>query len=238
MGFPTYTPAGVTTGNGSYMDSLQQFGMFQLPKSTPLDPNSYMNSMNQFSSLGTLPSVTPQLSDTGSGLGMYSPEVLDLQANAASEFAPGGASMGYLSADPTAMNVPNQLNLGALAKKFGLSSEVQARFVDGSYTDADMALFNGKIAGGGNNTDWLSDGNLKTAAVGIQGLQALGNMYMGYKGLDLAKDQFAFQKGLAEKNMANSIKNYNTELAHKAKMRYAGQKSAADIDAYVSANSL
>lgn len=235
MAFPNYTPTG-TINNGSYMDSLQQFGVFQSPKSTPLDPNSYMNSMNQFSSLGTLPSVTPQFSDTGSGLGMYSPEVLDLHANAASEFAPGGASMGYLSADPTAMNVPNRLNLGALAKKFGLPSEVQARFVDGSYTDADMALFNGKIDG--NNPDWLSAGNLKTAAVGIQGLQALGNMYMGYKGLDLAKDQFAFQKGLAEKNMANSIKNYNTELAHKAKMRYAGQKSAADIDAYVLANSL
>ena len=234
MPFPNYTPTGFTTGSGSYMDSLRQFGIFQPPKSTPLDPNSYMNALNKFSSLGELPTVTPQLSNTGSGLGMYSPEVLDLQANAASEFAPGGASMGYLSDDPTAMNVPNRLNLGALAKKFGLSSEVQARFADGSYTDADMAQFNDKFAGGGADTK----GNLETAAVGIYGLQALGNLYMGYKGLDLAKDQFAFQKGLAEKNMANSIKNYNTELAHKAKMRYAGQKSAADIDAYVSANSL
>ena len=185
---------------------------------------------------GALAPVTSRLSDTGSGLGVYSPEVIDLQANAASEFAPGGASIGYLSDDPTAMNVPNQLNLGALAKKFDLPSEVQARFMDGSYTDADMALFNGKIDG--NNTSWFSGDNLKTAATGINALTALGNSYLAFKSYGLAKDQFNFQKGLAEKNMANSIKNYNTELAHKAAMRYSNTKSQSDIDNYVKTNSL
>lgn len=68
--------------------------------------------------------------------------------------------------------------------------------------------------------------------MGLQGLSSLGNMYVGMKGLGLAKDQFDFNKQMANTNLANSVKSYNTELAHKAGMRMT------DPSAYIASNKL
>lgn len=209
MAFPNYT---------QYSQFLQSpavgpvsLGYTNMPTtSTIAQQDGYLNSLSQFGNLN-------QLTDTSGILGYTaSPQTPVLNSYANTNIQPFVSS-------------PDQVQ-SMLAAGGKLAPGVMPDSVDQA-----AALY---AVGNKQGFDWFSDGNLKTAAVGIQGLQALGNMYMGYKGLDLAKDQFAFQKGLAEKNMANSIKNYNTELAHKAKMRYAGQKSAADIDAYVSANSL
>ena len=213
MAFPDYT---------QYSRFLQSptvgpvsLGYTNMPAtSTIAQQDGYLNSLSQFGNLN-------QLTDTSG--------VLGYTASAQTPVLDSYAQMNTNTNVNPWVSSPDQVQ-GMLTAGAKLAPGVTPASVDKA-----AALY---AAGDKQGFDWLSDGNLKTAAVGIQGLQALGNMYMGYKGLDLAKDQFAFQKGLAEKNMANSIKNYNTELAHKAKMRYAGQKSAADIDSYVSANSL
>lgn len=58
------------------------------------------------------------------------------------------------------------------------------------------------------------------------GIQAIGNMYSGVKQLglmqdqlDLARDQFGFNKALTSKNLANQVKSYNTALADKYRAR-------------------
>lgn len=79
--------------------------------------------------------------------------------------------------------------------------------------------------GGLKNTFLNSDGswNLQNIGAGIQGLgslaSAFGNLYMGNKALKFAKDQFNFQKDLANTNLNNSIKSYNTKLGDIANTR-------------------
>lgn len=75
------------------------------------------------------------------------------------------------------------------------------------------------------NTFLNSDGswNFQNIGAGIQGLgslaSAFGNLYMGNKALKFAKDQFNFQKDLANTNLNNSIKSYNTKLGDIANTR-------------------
>lgn len=75
------------------------------------------------------------------------------------------------------------------------------------------------------NTFLNSDGswNLQNIGAGIQGLgslaSAFGNLYMGNKALKFAKDQFNFQKDLANTNLNNSIRSYNTKLGDIANTR-------------------
>lgn len=75
------------------------------------------------------------------------------------------------------------------------------------------------------NTFLNSDGswNLQNIGAGIQGLgslaSAFGNLYMGNKALKFAKNQFNFQKDLANTNLNNSIKSYNTKLGDIANTR-------------------
>ena len=44
----------------------------------------------------------------------------------------------------------------------------------------------------------------------LQGLGGLASAYTAYKGLQLAKDQFKYEKGLANRNLANQSKIINT----------------------------
>lgn len=75
------------------------------------------------------------------------------------------------------------------------------------------------LAGLNSNGSW----NLQNIGAGIQGLgslaSAFGNLYMGNKALNFAKDQFNFQKDLANTNLNNSIRSYNTKLGDIANTR-------------------
>ena len=62
-----------------------------------------------------------------------------------------------------------------------------------------------------NDQSWLqrNANGLAGIGMGIQGLSGLANAYMGYKNYLLAKDQFNYQKGLANRNLANQAKIIN-----------------------------
>jgi hypothetical protein len=81
--------------------------------------------------------------------------------------------------------------------------------------------------------------NLPTLQLGLQGAGTLANLYAGIQALGLAKDQFGFQKDMANKNYTNSVSSYNTSLEDKANARASvtGQ-SAADTAAYIAAHKL
>lgn len=70
---------------------------------------------------------------------------------------------------------------------------------------------------GGYNWSGMAD-------LGLKGLGALGNIWQARtaaQGLDLAKEKFGFEKGLAAANYANQAKGYNEELARKANVGLA-----------------
>lgn len=55
-------------------------------------------------------------------------------------------------------------------------------------------------------------------AGGLQGLSGLASAYTGYKNYQLAKDQFNFQKGLANRNLANQAKIINNTYDNAAQV--------------------
>jgi hypothetical protein len=81
--------------------------------------------------------------------------------------------------------------------------------------------------------------NIPTLQLGFQGLSSLANLYSGIQALGLAKDQFNFQKNLANTNLANSVQSYNTALTDKATARAVTEgQTDAQRDAYIAANKL
>ena len=57
--------------------------------------------------------------------------------------------------------------------------------------------------------------NVPTFALGLQGLNSLGSLYMGAKSLDLANRQFSSAKNIADTNMRNQTQSYNDTLENK-----------------------
>lgn len=80
--------------------------------------------------------------------------------------------------------------------------------------------------------DWAKQpGNLGSLAGGIA---ALGQAFLGFKALNQAKDEFGLQKTIANSNLNNSIKSYNTSLEDRIRGRtsdYAGKEG--DVTSYL-----
>lgn len=55
---------------------------------------------------------------------------------------------------------------------------------------------------------------------GIQGVGALGNLWLGWQGLRQARQDATWQRGMAEKNYWNSVQNYNTAVEDRVRSRY------------------
>ena len=83
-----------------------------------------------------------------------------------------------------------------------------------------------------------SDVATKDLGLAFGGLQTLGNLWGGYKSLNLANKQFDFSKMIAERNLANSTQSYNTALADKINSRAESEMSTAAKEAYLAKNSL
>ena len=69
-----------------------------------------------------------------------------------------------------------------------------------------------------NGNSFINNNTLGLVGLGLSGLSGLANAYMGYKNYKLAKDQFAFQKGLANRNLANTAKTINNAYDNAAQV--------------------
>lgn len=77
------------------------------------------------------------------------------------------------------------------------------------------------------------------ASLILGGLNTIGNLWGGFEARGMAKKQFDFTKDFAETNLANSMKEYNTRLADRARARaHTEGRTQASADAYVSENKL
>lgn len=98
----------------------------------------------------------------------------------------------------------------------------------------------GLAGGGGGGYQPLEFGmNMPTAQLGLSGLNTAMNLWGGIQGMNLAKDAFKFQKDMANKNYANTLKNYNTTLTDRATTRgFVQGDSQAVTDKYIKDNRL
>lgn len=79
--------------------------------------------------------------------------------------------------------------------------------------------FSGDKSGGNQGTKWGNIAGMVGAGAGVlEGLGGLANAYMGYKNYKLAKKQFGFQKGLANRNLANQAKIINNSYDNAAQV--------------------
>ena len=68
-------------------------------------------------------------------------------------------------------------------------------------------------------SNWGDVAGMVGAGAGVlQGLGGLASAYTAYKGLQLAKDQFNYQKGLANRNLANQSKIINNSYDNAAQV--------------------
>lgn len=82
-----------------------------------------------------------------------------------------------------------------------------------------LANYNSNNNNNNNNTKigWNTQ-TLAGIADGLEALSGLANAYMGYKNYQFAKDQFNFQKGLANRNLANQAKVINNAYDNAAQV--------------------
>ena len=70
--------------------------------------------------------------------------------------------------------------------------------------------------------NWMGQGGIiDTGAKGLQALSGLANALLGYKQYGLAKDQFAAEKGFANRNLQNQAQMYNQGLMNSANVGLA-----------------
>ena len=88
-----------------------------------------------------------------------------------------------------------------------------------------------------NNTSF--GWNANTLNFGLQGLNTLGSIWGAYQSNKLAKDQLNFTKQIANANLNNQIKSYNTALEDRSRARAAVEgQTSAEAQAYVDRNRL
>ena len=127
--------------------------------------------------------------------------------------------------------VPNYNNTGnaySLNSDIGMMTQVRpsADFV-GPMPSVGLENFNGmtgtlgdqSLTLGTQGSNWGNIAGMVGAGAGIlQGLGGLASAYTAYKGLQLAKDQFRYQKDLANRNLANQAKIINNSYDNAAQV--------------------
>lgn len=116
------------------------------------------------------------------------------------------------------------------------------QFANMNFTSAGTNIGAGAPAGISPGTGYqpLEFGmNMPSFQLGLQGLGTIGNLWGSMQSNKLARDSFNFQKDFAQKNLANSVKNYNTALTDKATSRGFVQGNSADqTQQYINDNKL
>lgn len=65
------------------------------------------------------------------------------------------------------------------------------------------------------------DNTLGAINAGIQGVGALGNLWLGWEALQDSKKSASWMQGMAERNYANTLQSYNDAVKDKISGRYA-----------------
>lgn len=66
---------------------------------------------------------------------------------------------------------------------------------------------------------------------GVQGINTLGNLFLGFQGMRAAQQDAAWQRGMAENNYWNSVKSFNSSVEDRITGRYSPTTVARNKDA-------
>lgn len=95
------------------------------------------------------------------------------------------------------------------------------------------------VYGPNGGLDFKLGMNAPTFQLGMQGIGTLGNLWGAWQSSKLAKDQLNFTKSMANANLNNQIKSYNTALEDRSRSRAVAEgQTSAEAQAYVDRNRL
>ena len=96
-----------------------------------------------------------------------------------------------------------------------------------------------QVGGINNNLStplWM---NLGTGQLVLGGIGTIGNLWSAWQAQKLAKEQFNYQKGITDTNLANQIQSYNTALSDRINAQgFMQGDSQSTIDQYIEENSM
>ena len=96
-----------------------------------------------------------------------------------------------------------------------------------------------QVGGINNNLSTPLGMNLGTGQLALGGIGTIGNLWSAWQAQKLAKEQFNYQKGITDTNLANQIQSYNTALSDRINSRgFVQGDSQSTIDQYIEENSL
>ena len=96
-----------------------------------------------------------------------------------------------------------------------------------------------QVGGINNNLSTPLGMNLGTGQLVLGGIGTIGNLWSAWQTQKLAKEQFNYQKGITDTNLANQIQSYNTALSDRMNARgFVQGDSQSTIDQYIEENSL
>ena len=103
-------------------------------------------------------------------------------------------------------------------------SDILSGLGTGSNTNASISDILSNLQGNTNpvsadNSSLFSSQTLDNIGTGVGALSNLFNIYSGFKGLNLAEDQFDFNRGLAQTNLQNQSNLTNERLATRQNTR-------------------
>ena len=117
-------------------------------------------------------------------------------------------------------NTWNQL---ANSGNFSNNAQIQHAYFDPEGINSGLSNINPNL-NTSSNTSTTGSGLSNIAGIAsagtdiLQGMSGLASAYTAYKGLQLAKDQFRYQKGLANRNLANQSKIINNSYDNAAQV--------------------
>lgn len=81
--------------------------------------------------------------------------------------------------------------------------------------------------------------NLGTGQLALGAIGTIGNLWSSWQAQKLAQEQFNYQKGITDTNLANQIQSYNTALSDRIAARgFMQGDSQSTIDQYIEDNSM
>lgn len=96
-----------------------------------------------------------------------------------------------------------------------------------------------QVGGINNNLSTPLGMNLGTGQLVLGGIGTIGNLWSAWQAQKLAKEQFNYQKGITDTNLANQIQSYNTALSDRINARgFVQGDSQSTIDQYIEENSM
>lgn len=138
-------------------------------------------------------------------------------------------------------NLADQINYGASnptgAYLQGAASGYQApQGITGPGVGQQVAP---QVSGINNNLSTPLGMNLGTGQLVLGGIGTIGNLWSAWQTQKLAKEQFNYQKGITDTNLANQIQSYNTALSDRINSRgFTQGDSQSTIDQYIEENSM